>query len=59
MLILGATFFVVKWYVARTIDGWYVIGYDVLASTQLLTIQFARTRFGTSLRRSCSVEIAI
>jgi len=44
MLILGATFLVVKWFVTRTIDGWYAIGYGVLASTQLLTIQFARTR---------------
>jgi hypothetical protein len=30
--------------VARSIDRWYVIGYGVLASTQLLVIQFARTR---------------
>ena len=44
MLILGAAFCFVKWCVARTIDRWYVIGYGVLASTQLLTIQFARTR---------------
>ena len=44
MLLLGAAFLVVKWYVTRTIDGWYAIGYGVLASTQLVTIQFARTR---------------
>jgi hypothetical protein len=51
MLILGATFFVVKWFVTRTIDRWYAIGYAVLASTQLLTIQFARTRVWDELAR--------
>jgi hypothetical protein len=44
MLILGAAFFFVKWCVTRSIDRPYVIGYGVLASTQLLMIQFARTR---------------
>jgi hypothetical protein len=44
MLIVGATFFFLKWWVAGTIDRWYAIGYGVLASTQLSMIQFARTR---------------
>lgn len=53
MLVLGATFFLVKWGLSRTIDRPYAIGYGVLASTQLLTIQFARTamwdQFASSL----------
>jgi hypothetical protein len=44
MLILGAAFCLMNWCVAKTVDRWYVVGYSVLASTQLLTIQFARTR---------------
>ena len=44
MLILGAAFCLMKWCIAKTVDRCYVIGYGVLASTQLLTIQFARTR---------------
>jgi hypothetical protein len=43
MLILGAIFFIVKWRLSRTMDRAYVIGYGVLASTQLLMIQLART----------------
>ena len=43
MLMLGATLLVVKWALSRTIDRAYAIGYVVLASTQLLAIQFART----------------
>jgi hypothetical protein len=43
MLVLGAIFLVVKWTAARSIDRPYTIGYGVLAFTQLLTIQFART----------------
>jgi hypothetical protein len=43
MLILGAIFLVVKACLSRTVDRAYAIGYGVLAVTQLLTIQFART----------------
>jgi hypothetical protein len=44
MLVLGAAFCLMKWCIGRTVDRWYAIGYCVLAATQLLTIQFARTR---------------
>jgi hypothetical protein len=43
MLVLGGTFLLVKWVLSRTIDRPYAIGYAVLAFTQLLTIQLART----------------
>jgi hypothetical protein len=43
MLVLGAIFLLVRWRLSGTIDRAYAIGYGVLASTNLLTIQFART----------------
>ena len=55
MLMLGAIFVVVKWRLSGTFDRAYAIGYGVLASTQLLMIQFARTamwdRFASFLLR--------
>jgi len=43
MLVLGAIFLVANWCLSRSIDRPYAIGYGVLAFTQLLAIQFART----------------
>lgn len=55
MLMLGALFLVVQWYLCKTIDRAYAIGYGVLAFMQLLVIQFARTamwdRFASFLLR--------
>lgn len=44
MLLLGAILLVGGWCLSKTLDWAYALGYGVLASTQLLVIQFARTR---------------
>jgi hypothetical protein len=43
MLVLGAIFFFVKWWMSRKLDKWYLIGYGALALASLASVQIART----------------
>ena len=55
MLAVGAALFVLKWWLARKPDWWYLIGYGVLVFTKAAWIQVARTsawdRFASVLLR--------
>ncbi len=43
MLVLGAIFFFVKWWMTRKPDKWYLIGYGALVLANLAAVQIART----------------
>jgi len=43
MLVLGAIFFLVKSWMSRKPDKWYLIGYGALALANLAWVQLART----------------